>query len=516
MVLRALVVSFLFFSLQVKAQNDISIEAVSSMEEGLRVNEALLEFIEAHPCETGLIDTCDRPLSSQDIGVMKELLMDLGKWKNQAFNDLLPKVNVLKNLPVKLKAGEALLVKEKFNLNGKYLEVTYNPKEAASREFAQNVRISTVTKLVLYDHFFRLADLLTKAKKIRSILTYDMPEDGKVIHETYAMAMDEKLWKETERGVDFLKAEKKIRKDQGTTGSENYFEQYLEKSFTGSRMKENDFAFRIKTVLFLDRVANQARFFEAIDRLVGTISKIFGNTVGKVQTRDGKLKVLAKNPEVMKAMKMTLKPLDILFEKTPFRLTDKFIPGYFGHVAIWLGTPEELMDMTVVYQGEVIPLLDHPKMLPHLERMSRGELVIEALREPGVTMNTLEHFMDVDDFLVVQSTDKSLTPAEHILRTIDQVGKPYDFNFDIETESSIVCSELVYTVFNDLEWPIDRSMGRYTISPDHVAWKSIDYCFAPKILYVDGKEITTNMTDELKRILELPGGISYTSTGSCR
>ncbi len=512
--LSALLFSFIF-SLNTLAQ-DFSIEATATMEEGLKVNEALLEFIEAHPCETGLIDTCDRPLSSQDIGHLKSLLLDLGEWKNHAFNELLPKVNVLKNLPFTIKAGNALNVQERTRLSGKYLEVTYNPKEEASRQFAQSVRISAVTKLVLYDHFFRLAELLSKAKKIRSILTYDMRQDGQVIHETYALAMDEKLWKETERAVDFLKEEKKLRSSDSQTANENYFEQYLEKSFTGSRMKEKDFAFRLRTVLFLDRVASQTRFFEAIDQLVGKISKIFGNTVGKVQTRDGKLKVLAKNPEVMKSMKKVLRPLDILFEKTPFRLTDKFIPGYYGHVAIWLGTPEELMEMSVVYKGEVIPLLDHPKMLPYLERMSQGELVVEALREPGVTMNTLEHFMDIDDFLVIQSTDKSLTPAEHILRAIDQVGKPYDFNFDIETENAIVCSELVYTVFNDLEWPVDVSMGRYTISPDHVAWKSMDYCFAPKLMYVDGKEITSNMNDELRRVLELPGGISYSSTGSCR
>lgn len=507
---------FLLFGPYSFAQRDLSLEALTAMEEGLKVNEALLDFLQEHPCELGMEKDCQRPMSSQDIGTMKELLQDLGEWKRYAFEEILPQTDVLKGKSFVLKKGDAHKVQEKFRLGGSYLEITYNPEDPESRKFAQNVRSTTVTTLLLYDHFFRLAEILSKAKKIRSILTYDMPEDGNVIHETYAMAMDEKTWEGTQKGVDFLKEEEKLRGIVTQTSAENYFDQYLEKSFTGKRMEEKDFAFRMRTVLFLDRISSQTRFLEAIERLVGRISQIFGNTVGRVQTRDGKMKALTKSPEVMKSMKKRLRPLDIFFEKTPFRLTDKFIPGYFGHVAIWLGTPEELLEMTVFYEGKVIPLLNHPTVLPYLERMSRGELVVEALREPGVTMNTLEHFLDVDDFLVVRSTNKGLTPAEHILRALEQVGKPYDFNFDVETERAIVCSELVYTVFNDLEWPLDQSMGRYTISPDHVAWRSMDYCFAPQLMYVDGKEIQTNMSAELKRLLELPGGISYRPVGGCR
>ena len=39
----------------------------------------------------------------------------------------------------------------------------------------------------------------------------------------------------------------------------------------------------------------------------------------------------------LQEVKQELRPFDILFEKTPFRLTDKFIPGHFGHVAIYIG-----------------------------------------------------------------------------------------------------------------------------------------------------------------------------------
>jgi hypothetical protein len=202
----------------------------------------------------------------------------------------------------------------------------------------------------------------------------------------------------------------------------------------------------------------------------------------------------------------------MLFEKTPFRLTDRFIPGFFGHVAIWLGRPEEIMQYTVNYEGKEILLLDHPKMGRYLEQMSLGKLIVEALREPGVTMNTLEHFMDIDDFLVLRSTNL-VANGEKLLKTIEQVGKPYDFNFDVETESSLVCSELIYTVFNDQSWPTERSLGRFTISPDHVAWKTFDGCLEPQILFRDGKEVNQDMEEVLKTALTSKGGISYTPMG---
>ena len=49
-----------------------------------------------------------------------------------------------------------------------------------------------------------------------------------------------------------------------------------------------------------------------------------------------------------------------------------------------------------------------------------------------------------------------------------QVGKTYDFNFDVETTDKLVCSELLYQSFGDVNWPTEPYIGRTTISPDNV------------------------------------------------
>ncbi len=212
---------------------------------------------------------------------------------------------------------------------------------------------------------------------------------------------------------------------------------------------------------------------------MNTVSLCFGNTVGLIEVRKGKL---WKDAAVAGSAKSTLKPGDILLEKTPFRLTDSFIPGHWGHVAIWIGTEAELKELGI---------WDDPAVKPYQTDIRAGKCIVEALRS-GVTMNTVEHFLNIDDLGILRR-DPALdrdTLRHHILLALRQVGKEYDFNFDVETTDKIVCSELAYVVYTDMVWPTAKALDRYTISPDNVAIKALGggpfrlVCF-----YHDGKPV---------------------------
>lgn len=497
-------------------------EARLVMEAGISANEKIFDFFEAHPCELGLKPDCERPLTNKDLILLKTLLRSLETWRLQAIEIAMPQADVLKGRPFELIPGDSFRVEElSRRVRGSvkkenYLRITYHPEDSEALRFVQGVRISTATSLLLFDSFFRLAETLSKATKIRGILQYDMPEEGPILNRTYSMAMNKKLWDAATVNLKFITIEQALRGPRILSVNEIFFEQYVEKSFVAAELKKDAGNFRIRTMIFLNGQLNETRFFENLNRIVGKLSRLFGNTAGRIQSRDGKLKKLALQPEIMKAMKAKFKPLDILLEKTPMRLTDKFIPGYYGHVAIWLGTPEELAQVEVTLNGKKIPLLSHPTVLPHLEKLSQGKLIVEALRLPGVTMNTLEHFMDIDDLLVLRSEaydPESL--GEHLLRTFEQVGKAYDFNFNVETQREIVCSELVYAVYTQEVWPTSVSVGRHTISPDHVGWRALDSCFDPILMYESGKLIETNQRETLRTQLSRPGGIRYTTTGTC-
>ena len=182
------------------------------------------------------------------------------------------------------------------------------------------------------------------------------------------------------------------------------------------------------------------------------VSGLFGNTMGLYESRKGKL---YGNEEVRKNIQATLQPLDILLEKTPFRLTDKFIPGHFGHVAIWTGSKAELIDMDL---WDNVNIEEHADKISSPENPdSKDELqIIEALRS-GVQLSSLEHFMNIDDFAILrpifaEETDKELR-IEALLMAFRQLGKEYDFNFDVNTTDKIVCSELAYVSFPSMDWP---------------------------------------------------------------
>lgn len=490
--------------------------------QGLGANEKLLEFLAKHPCEIGLDKTCERPFSAAGLIQLKIVLKNLEEWRKIAFDGIVPVSKLEVDRPFELELGPSFSVTQRNRFNSAtlkfetFLKIQLNYLDPETIAFMHRAREGVTTTLLVYDSFFRLTDVLSRAKKLRSILQYDLKEEGPILEKTYALVMSESLWSRTTYALKFLEAERNVRGPVVLSDDDKLFEQFIIKSFVGKRMLLDDMDFRVKRAIFTSAQLGQSSFFESINRLVGTLSRLFGNTAGLVQTRSGMLKSLSQDPVRMKELKSQLRPLDILLEKTPFRLTDSFIPGYFGHTAIWLGSYEELSQLTIIHNEKKIPFITHPDVAPHVEKIKRGESVLEVLRIPGVRLNTLEHFMDIDDLGALAAPEMNEeVKVQHLLRAFQQVGKPYDFNFNVETEREIVCSELIYTVYTQHTWPTSVSFGRFTISPDQVAWKAVDACFLPIFLFLSGKQIKSSMKAELKRVLELPGGIDYTPTGEC-
>ena len=247
-------------------------------------------------------------------------------------------------------------------------------------------------------------------------------------------------------------------------------------------------------------VGRKLGFFGAVttDTLAGMeregmnlFSMVFGNAVGLVETRKGKLYGRA---EVLDEVKGTLRAGDILLEKTPFRLTDKLIPGYWGHAAVWIGTEAELKELGI---------WDNPVVARHRDEIRRGRLVVEALRS-GVEMNTLEHFFNVDSFGALRKPELGREGrARTVIQALRQVGKPYDFNFDVESKERVYCSKLVYLSYSGVEWPTKKSLGRTTFTPDDVAVKAAKEGTLQLVtFYHDGNRVSKDPT---LRMAELMG-----------
>lgn len=225
---------------------------------------------------------------------------------------------------------------------------------------------------------------------------------------------------------------------------------------------------------------------------VSLFSMVFGNAVGLVETRKGKL---FRKDEVLTEVRNSLKAGDILLEKTPFRLTDKLIPGYWGHAAMWIGTEDELKDLGI---------WDNPVVAKYHEEIKAGRMVVEALRS-GVEMNTLDHFFNIDSFGALRKPGiEREARARTIVQALRQVGKPYDFNFDVESKERVYCSKLVYLSYSGVEWPTKRSIGRTTFTPDDVAMKAAkDGSLQVVAFYHDGKRVDKDPAGIMAQLMGL-------------
>lgn len=145
-------------------------------------------------------------------------------------------------------------------------------------------------------------------------------------------------------------------------------------------------------------------------------------------------------------LKSNVQEFDIVFLKSLSHLTERFIPGYFGHVGVCLG----------------------------------NDLMIEAPRS-GVRICSTEDFSEGEIFLIVRPTSLSETEKQKIRRLLkNQVGKEYDYNFDSQSPDKVVCTELVCLAYDYIDWQTRRVAGRITTSPDDLIrslMKRTDFAF---------------------------------------
>ena len=103
---------------------------------------------------------------------------------------------------------------------------------------------------------------------------------------------------------------------------------------------------------------------------------------------------------------------------------------------------------------------DDPKVIPYHKVIRSGASIVEALRTE-VEVNSVEHFSNIDDFalLRLQNPPSKLKQQQMVLRAFEQIGKSYDFGFDVESSERIVCSELLYIIYDQVEFKTSQILS---------------------------------------------------------
>ena len=368
----------------------------------------------------------------------------------------------------------------------------------------KGLMLSMSAALTLYDNYLLGIVLFEQDERLRNVLNDPDMGFGLVANklaEATTAANSVEIRHRARRAIEFYEQQKPSIKDAHEDSDFAYLTQLIDSSPSYNYTKK----------LRVGEIA--ANKFVAFERLtVDTVSEttkdgfdmvsgLFGNTVGMYESRKGKL---YGDEEAMRNIKSVLQPLDIILEKTPFRLTDKLIPGHFGHVAIWTGSKAELIDAGVWDELLVKQYADQLSTDADPDSKDQKQ-IIEALRD-GVQLNTLEHFINVDDIAILRPIfDESNAKEfrkEALMMAFRQLGKKYDFNFDVDTTDKIVCSELAYISFPSVDWPTEKTLGRHSISPDNVAqlaWNNVPLELI--MFYHDGKLVEE--TIQLAKMQEL-------------
>ncbi len=183
-----------------------------------------------------------------------------------------------------------------------------------------------------------------------------------------------------------------------------------------------------------------------------------------------------------------MKPGDIILERREWYLTNIGIPGFWTHAAIYIGTPQ---DRENFFKSAEIESLLKDEGCSSIEEIlkkstsgyklcitpdSSGHVprVVEAIGE-GVLFTSIEHSASCDSLAVLRPRLPKKEIARALIRAFRYSGRPYDFDFDFLTDSSLVCSELVYKAYEPdkymkgITFPMEKIMGRNLLPANGIA-----------------------------------------------
>lgn len=138
-------------------------------------------------------------------------------------------------------------------------------------------------------------------------------------------------------------------------------------------------------------------------------------------------------PEMRQAVLRRVGPGDVFVTRHDDALSNLFLPGYWPHAALYMGTTEQLLQVGIEVPGD-----------------TAGAAWFLESKKDGVRIRPAEETLEVDAFVVLKNPLGGASLAEGLRRAASHAGKPYDFLFDFRTADRMVCTEVVYRGFHGI------------------------------------------------------------------
>jgi hypothetical protein len=214
--------------------------------------------------------------------------------------------------------------------------------------------------------------------------------------------------------------------------------------------------------------------------------------VGRTASEIADLKNKAVNDSIRESIGAFLQPGDVIITKHAKALTNLFIPGFWPHAALYVGTREQIRGRGIEMEAGV-------------DQLWQDDICVLEARKDGVRLRPLTDTLSVDRFVVLRPNVNSAIVAQAISRALLHQGKMYNFDFDFFNSDRIVCTELIYRAYDglgSLSFPLSERAGRKTLSAEDLIDFALDSgTFSPVAIFgVEGCEESILFGDAVRSL----------------
>jgi hypothetical protein len=186
-----------------------------------------------------------------------------------------------------------------------------------------------------------------------------------------------------------------------------------------------------------------------------------------------------------------LRPGDFLVSRHDDAVTNLFLPGFWPHTSLHIGTEEQRRGLA----------LDLP---PALRRRSADPVRFLEAKKDGVLFRPPGDTLAVDAVAVLRPPFGAPELAEALGRAMTHEGKLYDFVFDFKKSDRLACSEVVYRGFHGvggLSFRLVEHAGRHCLPTEELVRQALAAGFEVVAAVNVGESGMREGPDARKRIL---------------
>lgn len=155
---------------------------------------------------------------------------------------------------------------------------------------------------------------------------------------------------------------------------------------------------------------------------------------------------------------------DVVITRHDFVASNLFLPGYWPHAALYIGTDKERDSLAICIDDD-------------MRKRWSGEICFLEAKKDGVLFRPLKETLDVDECIVIRP---QLTPeqlSKGIKRALQHEGKGYNFDFDFFRSDQLVCTEVVFRAYDNLgniHFTLTERAGRLSLSAEDLLDMAIE------------------------------------------